>query len=67
MRSHRKDYASRRGLEACLSQRRSLLQYLRRTDFTAYAHLISRLGLRDTYAKLVRNVHQSEILELNFG
>lgn len=53
MRIHKKDYASRRGLEAVIAQRRALLQYLRRTDFGAYVQLISRLGLRDTYAKLV--------------
>lgn len=53
MRIHKKDYASRRGLEAVIAQRRALLQYLRRKDFAAYAQLISRLGLRDTYAKLV--------------
>ena len=53
MRIHKKDYASRRGLEAVIAQRRALLQYLRRKDFGAYAQLISRLGLRDTYAKLV--------------
>jgi small subunit ribosomal protein S15 len=53
MRIHKKDYASRRGLEAVIARRRALLQYLRRTDFGAYAQLISRLGLRDTYAKLV--------------
>lgn len=53
MREHKKDYASRRGLEAVITQRRALLQYLRRKDFTVYAQLISRLGLRDTYVKLV--------------
>ena len=52
---HRKDYSSRRGLEAALAQRRKLLSYLRRTSFPTYAQLISRLGLRDTYQKLVRS------------
>lgn len=54
MRVHRKDYHSRRGLEAMLNQRKSLLQYLRRKDFDAYAIVLSRLGLRDNYMKLVR-------------
>lgn len=49
MRQHRKDYSSRRGLEAMLNQRRKLLQYLRRSRFDAYAVLISRLGLKDSY------------------
>jgi small subunit ribosomal protein S15 len=46
---HRKDHSSRRGLAAMLAQRRALLQYLRRTRFDAYAALISRLGLKDSY------------------
>lgn len=54
MRVHRKDYHSRRGLEAMLNRRKSLLQYLRRKDFDAYAIVLSRLGLRDNYMKLVR-------------
>ncbi|EFN55331.1 hypothetical protein CHLNCDRAFT_134327 [Chlorella variabilis] len=49
MRQHRKDYSSRRGLEAMLNQRRKLLQYLRRSKFDKYAVLISRLGLKDSY------------------
>lgn len=32
-----------------LNQRRKLLQYLRRSKFDAYAVLISRLGLKDSY------------------
>ena len=48
--THRKDHNSRRGLQGLLNRRRSLLQYLRRTDFDAYAALISRLGLKDNYA-----------------
>ncbi|KAK9815726.1 hypothetical protein WJX72_008628 [[Myrmecia] bisecta] len=46
---HRKDYHSRRGLEAMLHQRRKLLQYLRRTDFDTYSMLLARLGLKDNY------------------
>ncbi|KAK9792739.1 hypothetical protein WJX73_002703 [Symbiochloris irregularis] len=54
MDQHRKDYHSRRGLEAMLIRRRKLLQYLRRTDFDRYSALIVKLGLRDNYAKLDR-------------
>jgi small subunit ribosomal protein S15 len=50
LQQHRKDHNSRRGLLAMLNRRRSLLQYLRRTKFDAYAVLISRLGLKDTFA-----------------
>ena len=53
MRVHRKDYHSRRGLQAMLNERRTLLQYLRRKDFDAYAIVLSRLGLKDNYLKLV--------------
>lgn len=34
-----------------LTQRRSLLQYLRRSNFDAYAMTISKLGLKDNYAQ----------------
>lgn len=51
MRTHRKDFSGRRGLEAMLSRRRSLLQYLRRTKFDRYSVLLARLGLKDNYAK----------------
>ena len=57
MQVHRKDYHSRRGLQAMLSQRRSLLQYLRRKDFDSYAVVLSRLGLKDNYMKLVGSKH----------
>lgn len=52
MKEHRKDFSTRRGLEASLSRRRKLLMYLRRSNFPIYAALISRLGLRDNYQKL---------------
>ncbi|KFM25073.1 37S ribosomal protein S28, mitochondrial [Auxenochlorella protothecoides] len=48
---HRKDHSSRRGLQGLLSQRRSLLQYLRRSNFDTYAMTISKLGLKDNYAQ----------------
>lgn len=51
LREHRKDHSSRRGLQALLNKRRSLLQYLRGSNFDAYAMTISKLGLRDNYAK----------------
>ena len=34
-----------------LNQRRTLLQYLRRSKFEVYVQLISRLGLKDNYAQ----------------
>jgi small subunit ribosomal protein S15 len=44
--SHAKDHHSRRGLLRIVSQRRRLLEYLRRSDPVRYQELIQRLGLR---------------------
>ncbi len=45
-RAHKKDHHSRRGLLKIVSQRRRLLDYLRRKNPTRYQELIQRLGLR---------------------
>ena len=45
-RTHKKDNHSRRGLLKMVSQRRSMLDYLKRRDIEAYHDLINRLGLR---------------------
>lgn len=44
---------SHRGLQGMLNQRRKLLSYLRRDNFSRYAFVIHKLGLKDTYAKQV--------------
>ena len=44
--AHVKDHHSRRGLLKMVSQRRKLLDYLRRTDTDKYRQLIEQLGLR---------------------
>jgi small subunit ribosomal protein S15 len=44
--THVKDNHSRRGLLKLVSQRRRLLDYLRRTDEARYRRLIERLGIR---------------------
>jgi small subunit ribosomal protein S15 len=44
--AHKKDHHSRRGLLKMVSQRRRLLDYLKRTDPNRYLALIQRLGLR---------------------
>jgi small subunit ribosomal protein S15 len=41
-----KDHHSRRGLLRMVSQRRSLLDYLKRSDLDRYRKTIDRLGLR---------------------
>ena len=44
--THVKDFHSRRGLLKLVSQRRKLLDYLKRGDADKYRSLIDRLGLR---------------------
>ncbi len=44
--THEKDHHSRRGLLKLVQQRRSLLDYLKRTDIDRYADLIHKLGIR---------------------
>jgi small subunit ribosomal protein S15 len=46
MRTHEKDYASRRGLLALVSRRRTLLDYLRRKNPQGYLDIIAKLGIR---------------------
>ena len=46
MRTHAKDYASRRGLLALVSRRRTLLDYLRRKNPQGYLDIIAKLGIR---------------------
>ena len=46
LRTHNKDYASRRGLLMLVSKRNSLLTYLRNKDRNRYQAIISKLGLR---------------------
>ena len=44
--THVKDNHSRRGLLKMVSQRRTLLDYLRRTNEASYKTLIEKLGIR---------------------
>lgn len=46
MRTHSKDFATRRGLLGMVSRRRRLLDYLRRNDPERYFGVIGRLGIR---------------------
>ena len=43
---HAKDHHSRRGLMKIVSQRRRLLDYLKKKDFDRYHALLAELGLR---------------------
>lgn len=44
--AHVKDHHSRRGLLRMVSERRKMLDYLKRKDLDRYRTLIERLGLR---------------------
>ena len=46
MKTHKKDFASRRGLLKMVGQRRHLLDYIRAGDEASYKALIEKLGLR---------------------
>ncbi|MAG28916.1 30S ribosomal protein S15 [bacterium] len=55
LKTHKKDYSSRRGLIKKVSQRRKLLHYLQREDSDSYEKLTRQLRIRkrseDTLAK----------------
>jgi small subunit ribosomal protein S15 len=46
LRSHKKDYAGRRGLLMLVSRRRCLLDYLKRVEPQRYLDIIQRLEIR---------------------
>ena len=46
LKTHKKDFHSRRGLLIMVGQRRRLLDYLKRKNQKRYEELIQRLGLR---------------------
>ena len=46
MRTHSKDYSTRRGLLGMVSRRRRLLDYVRKVNPDRYLDIIERLGIR---------------------
>lgn len=46
LKEHKHDYHSRRGLLKKVGQRRSLLDYLIKTDVSRYREIVKSLGLR---------------------
>ena len=46
MKTHKKDFHSRRGLRVMVGQRRRLLDYVKKKNVARYQSLIERLGLR---------------------
>ncbi|MCI5950623.1 MAG: 30S ribosomal protein S15 [Parolsenella sp.] len=47
MKSHKKDFHTRRGLLMLVGKRRRLLSYIKKNDINEYRELIARLGIRD--------------------
>ena len=47
MKTHPKDFATRRGLLKLVGRRRRLLSYIKRNDVVEYRELIGKLGIRD--------------------
>jgi small subunit ribosomal protein S15 len=46
LKTHRKDFHSRRGLLMMAARRRKLLDYLKKNDLKGYKELVEKLGLR---------------------
>ena len=46
LKTHKKDHHSRRGLLIMVGRRRSLLNYLTKTDINRYRSIVEKLGLR---------------------
>ena len=51
LRTHKKDFHSRRGLLLLVGKRRRLEGYLRRNDIEKYRALIKKLGIREVKPK----------------
>ena len=47
MKSHKKDFHTRRGLVMLVGKRRRLLSYIKGNDINEYRELIAKLGIRD--------------------
>lgn len=47
MKSHEKDFHTRRGLLMLVGKRRRLLSYIKKNDINEYRELIAQLGIRD--------------------
>ena len=47
MKSHKKDFHTRRGLLMLVGKRRRLLSYIKKNDINEYRELIAKLGIRD--------------------
>ncbi len=47
MKTHKKDFHTRRGLLMLVGKRRRLLSYIKHNDVENYRQLIAKLGIRD--------------------
>lgn len=51
LRTHKKDFHSRRGMLVMIGRRQRLLDYLSTVDIDRYRGLVQKLGLRDKSAR----------------
>lgn len=63
LKTHRKDFSSRRGLLKKVSERRKLLWYLKRENQEQYDHVVKELKLK--VAQLIDEDHKKQNLEEN--
>ena len=61
--THAKDHHSRRGLLKLVSQRRKLLDHLKKEDISRYQSIISSSAYADNRAKSTLNSQDKKILE----
>lgn len=47
MKTHKKDFHTRRGLLMLVGQRRRMLSYIKKNNIDDYRQLIAKLGIRD--------------------
>jgi len=47
LKTHKKDHSSRLGLLKLVGQRKRLLRYLKKTNYSSYTNLITELKIRD--------------------
>ena len=71
LKTHKKDYSSRRGLIMKINERRRLLKYLLKSDPDSYKKVIKKLGLKPSFEALqmaerkVAELDDQELLSIN--
>ena len=62
LKEHKKDFSSRRGLLKKVSERRKLLNYLRREDSDAFISIVETLKLKAAMLKVEKDKKEEELL-----